>query len=147
MPSIAAIHEGSFAVSPGAGRPRHSLTPSPMAATPRTILITLTVTDGLDVSSDAAGLTTNATTVTTMATPSTQPTMNARLEAPARGLSSIKMTAMMGTGEMATPRASGRISPIACPIASPPAALAHGRRADPLVPHRNRARPLAATPS
>jgi hypothetical protein len=52
--------------------------------------------------------------------PTIQPSMNARLFCRARSLNSIRITAMIGIGLIATPIASGRNSPIASPIRPPP---------------------------
>ena len=55
----------------------------------------------------------NSTVATAM--PSTQPMANPTLVLPARLESSIRMTAMIGTGEIATPTESGSRSPISPP--------------------------------
>ncbi len=56
----------------------------------------------------------NTTTATTM--PTTQPMRNPTLVTLAFGESSMRIAAMIGTGLIAMPSASGRISPIAVPI-------------------------------
>ena len=52
----------------------------------------------------------------TTTSPTTHPTANAAPFDRARGVASIRITAMIGTGLRATPIADGRRSPIACPI-------------------------------
>ena len=58
----------------------------------------------------------DATTISTLSAttmPTTQPSRNARLFWRARSVKSIRITAMIGSGQIATPTASGRKSPIA----------------------------------
>jgi hypothetical protein len=52
----------------------------------------------------------------TTARPVSQPTTKAGPLTRARGVTSIRITAMIGTGLSATPTAKGRISPIAWPM-------------------------------
>jgi hypothetical protein len=56
------------------------------------------------------------------AMPAIQPSRNARPFERARSEKSIRITAMTGMGLIATPTASGRISPIASPTSDPVAA-------------------------
>jgi hypothetical protein len=56
------------------------------------------------------------TTAPTIARPTTQPTRKAGPFVRARGVTSIRITAMIGTGLIATPIASGSTWPIASPI-------------------------------
>jgi hypothetical protein len=51
--------------------------------------------------------------------PAIQPSRNARPFERARSEKSIRITAMTGMGLIATPTASGRISPIASPTSAP----------------------------
>jgi hypothetical protein len=70
-------------------------------------------------SSDAsAPLETSSTITPTSESPTSQPRMNAGPFVRARGVPSIKTTAMIGTGLSATPTASGSTSPIASAISS-----------------------------
>ena len=75
--------------------------------------------EGPPSSASPTGCASKVTAVTTAAMPSTQPTMKATLAAFARGASSIRITAMIGTGEIATPRATGRKSPMTVPMSAP----------------------------
>jgi hypothetical protein len=52
--------------------------------------------------------------------PRIHPARNPPLVPPALGARSIRMTAMIGMGEIATPTASGRRSPTTCPMSPPP---------------------------
>ncbi len=51
-------------------------------------------------------------TVIAATMPTTQPSRNARLFARAPSLNSIRITAMIGSGQIATASASGRMSPM-----------------------------------
>ena len=57
--------------------------------------------------------------VVTATMPTTQPIAKPTLAAVARGASSMRITAMIGTGEMATPSASGSRSPMTVPTCPP----------------------------
>ena len=57
-------------------------------------------------------------TVAAMMMPTTHPSRNPALVPPALGASSIRIVAMIGTGLIATPTASGRISPMTVPTRS-----------------------------
>ena len=119
MLSMAAIHFGRVGSSPSWGRDRHCRAASSTAATPSSILATDENVDGPPSSACPTGSTSTVTAPTTTVMPSTQPTMNAMLAAFAFGASSIRITAMIGTGEMATPRATGRMSPMTCRMRAP----------------------------
>ena len=95
---------------------------------PSTSSSTLTQVAGWPFSLAAVGLTIRSTITPINARPASQPTSQPTMKAGpftlARRETSIKITAMIGTGLIATPTASGRIWPIACRIA----ARSYGRR-------------------
>ena len=96
-------------------------------------MIALTVFDGpLDVATPAV-LATTSTIVPMIARPSTQPPRKARPLLRALGVMSMRMMAMIGTGLMAMPIASGRISPMAW-VTTPPSTAERRRRALPAAP-------------
>ena len=66
----------------------------------------------------------------TIVRPATQPSANAGPFERARGVPSMSTIAMIGTGLIATPIASGRI----CPTASPIGASLHARATAGIVP-------------
>src|SRR6478752_7967909 len=105
--SIAAIHLGSATGAPFFGRLRHWRTPSSSRSTPRTILIHEEVVDGPSLVSNPTASATSSRIVIPSTTPATQPTRKPTLVPPARGERSIRITAMIGTGLIATPTARG----------------------------------------
>ena len=52
--------------------------------------------------------------------PATQPSRNPMLVLPARLENNMRIAAMIGIGDTATPTANGRISPITAPMAATP---------------------------
>ena len=112
MVSMAAIHLGSSASSPGPGRPRHCFTAISSRSAPT--ISWMVPTTGREPPVSGSGRIppsrVNATTATPM--PTTQPPR--KLSPRGRGLGdiSIKMVAIIGIGLMATARASGRMSPM-----------------------------------
>src|SRR3954447_20529891 len=111
--SIAAIHPGSVGVSPAPGLAPHCRTATRSRRTPSTSWIHAAAVEGCPEEDRPAtsASTVNSVTATTM--PRTQPTRKPTLVPVALGASSIRITAMIGIGLMATPRASGRHCPIA----------------------------------
>ena len=85
--------------------------------------------DGPDEVDTPAVLAMMRTMVATAARPSSQPARNAKPLLRAFGVISIRMTAMIGIGLMAMPIASGRMSPIACPMCTPVASQFAGEGA------------------
>ena len=110
--SIVCIHFGISGSIPALGRLRHCPAAITRNSTPISSLITSTAVDEPEsVSSEP--LATSTTTTLTTTSPTTQPTANAEPFDLARGVPSIRMTAMIGTGLIATPTADGSRSPIA----------------------------------
>src|SRR5580704_8361003 len=117
--STPAIHFGMAGSSPGAGRFAQFLRASASSATPRTILPHDTESDAVLLVATLPSCATTYTTVLTAATASTQPTRKASPFTLARREKSIRITAMIGTGLMATPMANVRTSLIPCPMWAP----------------------------
>src|SRR6478735_10729788 len=113
--SIEAIHVGSAPTSPAFGRLRHCATPNSSSRIPRTRLIHDAAVDGpVELPRSAAPEIAQNTAVTTTM-PRIQPMRNPTLFARARLDSKMRITAMIGMGEIATPIADGRSSPITAP--------------------------------
>jgi hypothetical protein len=89
----------------------------------------------------AAARSTNNATATT--TPKNHPSKKPKLVARAEGASSMRITAIMGTGLMAMPRARGGISPTTAPMSAPRASsvLPADRRPGLLVSSDGRTEP------
>ena len=108
--SIVAIHFGMGASTPGAGRLRQLRSASTSSTTPST---TCTVDEPSDALESVATLLASAiayATATTTPSPRTQPSRNAGPFVLARSENSIRMTAMIGIGLIATPTAYGSTS-------------------------------------
>ena len=106
-PSIACIHFGIAASSPGFGRPFHCFTPSAMAPRPSS-RTTMSPSDGPLASSVApVASRRRKTSSVTSVMPATQPTRNAGPLTRALTENSIRMQAMIGMGLIAIPIASG----------------------------------------
>ena len=151
--STAWSHRGSGAAVPGGGRFRSFSQPSSSSRMPSTTLSTDTQVGGAPTPMPRIPDSTSTITVTA-SNPATQPPRKAGAFALACTENSIRMTATMGIGLMATATAYGRISPktepitslrcrrgpawpaVAAPIPYPPvraamaAARSTGRRAD-----------------
>ena len=114
--SIACIHLGISACSPGFGR-RCQIRPAiSRKRMPNTSLSTLAQVAGSPVSCVAFPPASTSTIVPTIVRPASQPAAKAGPFARARGVPSMRTTAMIGNGLIATPIAIGRMSPIALPI-------------------------------
>src|SRR5664279_4730007 len=112
--SMAVIH---FGVACSPPRPRQFRTPTSSSRTPRTIFVQDAAADGSPADSRDPDSAVKIAVTTTI--PAIQPTRNPLLVPAARGENSIRMAAMSGIGEIATPRASGRRSPITPFIGAP----------------------------
>ena len=110
--SIAAIHFGMTPAAPRAGRLRHCLAASSRSRAPSTSLMTDDTVDGVPSDELSAWPTRRRTTTVTMTMPATQPSRNPVLVVAGRRDSSIRMTAMIGIGLIATPIAKGSKSPM-----------------------------------
>ena len=110
--SIACIHFGTDLSS----RSRHCLTASTTSSAPRATLIH--DTDPLEPpASEVSNAPDNSVTMPVAAKiPATQPIPKPVLALPAFADSSIRIAATMGIGEIATPTASGRNSPMIVPM-------------------------------
>ncbi len=117
--SSACIHLGSGAASPCRGRPCHCRSATMRSSTPRTSFTALAAVEGPPVSASPAAFATTSAMPPTTASPAIQPNRNASPLLRAFGVMSIRMIAMIGTGLIAMPRASGRISPITCCMGAP----------------------------
>ncbi len=113
--SIAAIHFGISGSWPGCGRLRHCPNASTRKASPNSSSIQSTAVE-LPESGSSDPLATNTTMTLTTTRPTTHPSPNAGPLVRARGVPSIRMTAMIGTGLRATPTADGSRSPMAWPM-------------------------------
>ena len=112
MSSMACIH---FGVSCSPPRPRHCFTPNARSNTPNASLIHDTVADGSP--SESPSLLDRSTKITVATTiPSIQPSANPTLVLPARLDNNIKIAAMIGIGDTATPTARGNRSPMTDPM-------------------------------
>jgi hypothetical protein len=109
--SMAAIHFGIGGSTPFMGRACHCLTATASSTRPKTSLITSTAVEVSSLVSAPPASSSTSTLTTT--SPTTQPTANAGPFERARGVPSIRITAMIGTGLRATPMADGSWSPIA----------------------------------
>ena len=85
----------------------------------------MTPLTGFEASESASGRTDDSTVnaVTAMTTPATQPARNPMLVDLAFGDSSMRIAAMIGIGLIATPNASGRMSPMTPPMPTPVGAI------------------------
>src|SRR6266566_3778253 len=116
--SMVAIHLGIGGSSPSLGRPLHWRTDSKRNSRPSNSLSTYARVDGVPPAEILPRLARTSTMLPTAARAKTQPSRKAEPLLLARWLNSIKMTAMIGTGLMATPIAWGKIVPIAFPMTS-----------------------------
>jgi len=127
--SIADIHFGSSACFPGAGLLRHCFTLSASSNRPSSSLTQDAAVDGSppELMPVVVASQTKIVVATTM--PAIQPIRKPKLVPPARGAKSIRITAMIGTGLIATPTARGSRSPMTSPMiplpswGAPPAPL------------------------
>ena len=118
--SIAAIHRGNSVASPGFGRDHHCLTARRSTNAPRTSSTHEAAEDDRPLPAGSVP-TMSRTTVVTPAIPTTHPTKKPTPAPPALGVSSMRTTATIGTGKIATTAASGSRSPTTRPTSSPPA--------------------------
>ena len=114
--SIVLIHFGSSAASPGLGRSRHCRTANASASTPKTSFSTDDAVDGFPADVLPAWPTSTSTTTVTTTIPVTHPARNPVLVLAACRDSSIKMTAAIGIGLIATLSPSGSRSPMTAPM-------------------------------
>src|SRR3954471_6429691 len=117
--SIVPIHFGVGGSASPCGRDRHWRSATSSTGMPSATSSRLTQVAGLPLLEAPAGCAIRRTIAPSAISPSSQPTTYAVPVAAARGVSSNKTEAMIGTGLIAAPTASARIWPIACPIAQP----------------------------
>ncbi len=111
--SIARIHFGMAASSPGLGRPCQVRAAINTNSTPNTSLRTFAQVAGSPLSDVAFPLAATRVIAPMIERPASHPTANAGPFALARGVPSMRTIAMMGTGLIATPIAIGSVLPIA----------------------------------
>ena len=110
--SMVAIHFGMAGSSPSAGRLRHCLTASARNSKPRIALMAKDAAVGSPPAATFPALAASNTREPTTLSARTHPAANAIPFARALALNSMRMTAMIGTGLIATATACGRISPM-----------------------------------
>src|SRR4051794_33719788 len=124
--SMALIHFGIAGLLSGPGRLRHWWPASRSSRTPRASFTQETVVDGSLLLPRSWVPASSRNTVLATAIPTTHPARNPALVLPALGASSMRMTAMIGTGEIATPTASGSRSPTTLPTAGTSTEVSRG---------------------
>ena len=124
--SMLVIHFGILGSLPGCGWLPQLRAASSRKITPNTIFPQETVSDVLLLMAAPLALDTKYATPLTSASAHTQPARNMGPFTRALCENSIRITAMIGTGLIATPIANVRTALIPCPISSPPRPTASG---------------------